>query len=153
MKMALLSLAFANSGRVPERFTGDGPDLSPPLKWEGVPAGARAFALIMDDPDAPVGTWVHWVVYDLPDDARGLAEGIGKGAALPAGAKEGKNSWGRNGYGGPSPPPGKPHRYFFKLFALSAPTGLKAGASKEELLKAMEGKTLADAQLLGTYGR
>src|SRR5262245_39855665 len=101
MKMALLSLAFVHGERIPSRFTGDGVDLSPALKWEGAPTGTQSFALIMDDPDAPVGTWVHWLVYDLPVEARSLPEGIGKGATLVSGAKEGRNSWGRNGYGGP----------------------------------------------------
>ncbi|MEK6606964.1 MAG: YbhB/YbcL family Raf kinase inhibitor-like protein [Myxococcota bacterium] len=162
-RMKIRAGAFADGGRVPTKFTADGADVSPELAWSEAPQGAKAFALIMDDPDAPVGTWDHWLLYDLPGDTASLAEGAsagggGKGdakrtAALPAGAKEGKNSWGKSAYGGPAPPPGKPHRYFFKLYALSAPLGLAAGASKTDLEHAMKGKTLAVAQWMGTYGR
>ena len=152
-KLALSTPAFKHSAAVPKKFTADGPDVSPQLVWQGAPPRTQAWALIMDDPDAPVGTWVHWVVYDLPGTTTSLPEGIGKTAKLPVGTKEGTNSWGNSGWGGPSPPKGKPHRYFFKLYALSQLTGLAAGASKEELMAAMAGKILAEAQVMGTYGR
>jgi Raf kinase inhibitor-like YbhB/YbcL family protein len=145
--------AFANGTTIPAKYTADGKEVSPKLDWSGTPEGAKALVLIMDDPDAPRGLWVHWLVYDLPADTQTLPEGVGKGATLPAGAKEGINSWNRSGYGGPSPPPGKPHRYYFKLYALSAPTGLNAGVTKAELEAAIKDKTLGMAQWMGTYGR
>jgi Raf kinase inhibitor-like YbhB/YbcL family protein len=107
----------------------------------------------MDDPDAPVGTWVHWVLYDLPANTTGLPEDAAKTPVISGGAKQGLNSWPRLGYGGPCPPPGKPHRYFFKLYALDAMLDLKPGLTKKDLLKAMEGHVLAEGQLMGTYQR
>jgi Raf kinase inhibitor-like YbhB/YbcL family protein len=153
VKLTLTTSAFRDGAAIPKKFTADGADLSPALAWQGAPFGTQALVLIVDDPDAPMGTWVHWLVYDLPGSATGLAEGIGKGAKLPADSKEGANSWGNSAWGGPSPPKGKPHRYFFKLYALAKPVGLAAGVAKEELLKAMAGKILAEAQVMGTYGR
>ena len=153
MGLVLKSSGFAHETRIPNKYTADGPDVSPSLEWSDAPAGTKAWALIMDDPDAPMGTWVHWVIYDVPAETKSLAEGIGKGASLPKGTKDGKNSWNKLGYGGPSPPPGKPHRYYFKLYALSAPTALAAGATKADVEKAMQGKILAQAQWMGTYGR
>jgi len=151
MGLELRIQAFDRGSRIPKQFTADGPDISPALAWSGAPAGTQAWALIMDDPDAPVGTWVHWVVYDLPAATTALAEGASK--SLPGGAKTGKNSWNQAAWGGPSPPPGKPHRYFFKLYALAAATGLGVGARKEDLLAAMKGKILAESEWMGTYGR
>jgi Raf kinase inhibitor-like YbhB/YbcL family protein len=145
--------AFAHQSPIPARFTADGADLSPALAWTGDPSGAAGFALIVDDPDAPVGLWVHWVAYDLPGQSRELKEGQPKTPELPGGGRQGKNSWGRLGYNGPAPPPGKPHRYFFKLFALSASTGLLPGATRSELERAMSGKVLGEAQWMGTYRR
>ena len=113
----------------------------------------KAFALIVDDPDAPVGLWVHWVLYDLPGTAGGLAQNQARSATLGSGARQGRNSWSRVGWNGPSPPPGKPHRYFFKLYALSGPVGLEPGATAQKLEAAMKGKVLAEASLMGTYGR
>src|SRR5262245_49510912 len=104
MSLSLRTRAFESGAPIPEKYTADGKDVSPALEWTGAPEGTRAFALIMDDPDAPVGTWVHWVVYDLP----AATTSLGEGAALPSGARSGKNSWNKTGYGGPSPPPGKP---------------------------------------------
>ena len=153
MKLTITTPAFKDGASIPKKFTADGADVSPALSWQGAPAGTQAWALIMDDPDAPVGLWVHWLVYDLPGATAGLAEGMGVSTKLPAGSKEGANSWGNSAWGGPSPPKGKPHRYFFKLYALSKPLGLATGASKEELVKAMTGKILAEAQVMGTYGR
>ena len=152
MAFTLTSSAFEPGGSIPRRFTCDGDDLSPPLAWERAPPGVAAFALIMDDPDAPVGTWDHWVVFNLPPDARALPEGVRAAANLPAGAAPGRNSWGSQGYGGPCPPGGI-HRYFFRLYALAAPLPLQAGASKGELLRAMEGRVLGQAELMGRYGR
>lgn len=153
MPLEIRSTAFANATTIPKKYTADGSDWSPPLAWKNPPAGTKAFALVNDDPDAPAGTWDHWIVYDLPATTLDLPEGVGRVAKLPVGAKEGKNSWGRANYGGPSPPPGKPHRYYFKLYALSAATELAAGATKTELEAAMQGKIMGVAQWLGTYGR
>jgi Raf kinase inhibitor-like YbhB/YbcL family protein len=149
--LVVRSSAFSAGGEIPARFTCEGPNGSPELSWSGIPAGAKSLALLCDDPDAPVGTWVHWVLYDLPASERGLPEGIQ--AAAPPGARHGKNSWDREGYGGPCPPPGKPHRYFFRLYALDTPLGLPAGAIKDQVLKAMEGRVLARGELMGTYAR
>ena len=123
------------------------------MAWSGAPSGAAAFALIMDDPDAPAGTWVHWVLYDLPARSSALAENVAKTEALKDGAVQGRNDFPRTGYGGPCPPPGKAHRYFFKLYALDAPLGLKPGATKRDVERAMQGHVLATAQLMGTYAR
>ncbi len=153
VKLSLSSPAFAHHARIPQHFTGDGADVSPALVWDGVPSNTQTFALVMDDPDAPGGVWAHWLVYDLPAGTRGLAEGASPTGGLPAGAKEGKNSWGRIGYGGPAPPPGKPHRYVFKLYALSSPTGLAVGAGHAALAAALAKRTLAEAQWIGIYGR
>ena len=136
---------FGNMERVPVKYTCEGEDISPPLQIENIPEGTKAIAIIMDDPNAPVGTWVHWVVWNLP--VEDVAEGSQQGT-------QGKNSWGRLGYGGPCPPPGHgTHRYFFKVYALDAELSLPEGATKEELLKAMEGHILAKAELVGTYSR
>ncbi|MBI4466747.1 MAG: YbhB/YbcL family Raf kinase inhibitor-like protein [Acidobacteria bacterium] len=153
MAFALNSPAFTHGGDIPKKFTCDGPDLSPALTWSEPPAGTESFALIVDDPDAPVGTWVHWVLYDLPASARELAENVPKDNELGSGARQGRNDFGRIGYGGPCPPPGPAHRYFFKLYALKAKTNLKAGASKADLEKAMKGQILAQAELMGRYKR
>jgi len=153
MKIQLNSSTFAEGKEIPVVHTCQGKDISPPLKWSGVPTGAKSLALIADDPDAPVGTWVHWVLYDLPPATTELAENVERSQYLPGGAKQGINDFRRLGYGGPCPPPGKPHRYFFKLYALDAVTDLKPGATKQELLKAMESHVLAEGQLMGTYQR
>lgn len=155
MAFALTSNAFKNGERIPTRYTCDGPDVSPPLAWSGAPQGTKAFAVICDDPDAPRGTWVHWVLYELPANLTSLPEGVPAQDTLPqlGGAKQGRNDFGRNAYGGPCPPPGKPHRYFFKLYALDAPLGLKPGARKEDVERASRGHVLGEAQLMGVYGR
>ncbi|ABD00381.1 putative phosphatidylethanolamine-binding protein [Synechococcus sp. JA-3-3Ab] len=152
MALQLTSSAFSHSESIPSRYTCDGEDLSPPLAWSGAPSETQSFALIMDDPDAPRGTFVHWVVYNLPTSVSSLPEGIRGDADLPQGAVHGQNSWGRNDYGGPCPPSGT-HRYFFTLYALDRQLSLAAGATKEALLQAMEGHLLAQAQLMGTYQR
>ncbi len=149
MTMTITSTAFAAGSQIPRKHTGEGEDVSPPLAWEGVPDGTREFALICDDPDAPVPEpWVHWVLYKIPASCTSLAEGDN------AGALEGKTGWGTAGYRGPMPPPGHGvHRYHFKLYALDEPLSLSAGASKDALLSEMEGHILDEAELIGTYER
>lgn len=151
--MKISSDAFAANETIPKKFTCDGPDASPKLQWNEPPAKTQSFALIMDDPDAPVGTWVHWVLFDLPADMRELAEGVAKQAELANGARQGRNDFGKIGYGGPCPPPGNPHRYFFKLYALDSKLNLKPGVTKADVERALKGHTLAQAELIGRYGR
>ena len=151
--MQLTSTAFKEGESIPAKYTCDEGNVSPALKWSGVPAGAKSLVLIADDPDAPVGTWVHWVLYDLPAGTSELAEDTPKSQYLAGGAKQGLNDFQRLGYGGPCPPPGKPHRYFFKLYALDTALELKPGATKKEVERAMEKHILAQAQLMGTYKR
>ncbi len=155
MAFSLTSSAFKEGAAVPVKYTCDGPDLSPPLTWSGAPQGTAAFALIADDPDAPAGTWVHWVLYDLPPSVSELPENVPKTEAPGnlAGALQGKNDFRRSGYGGPCPPPGPAHRYFFKLYALDAKLRLKGGASKQDVERAVQGHVLGTAQLMGTYAR
>ncbi len=153
MAFTLSSPAFPPGGRIPRDHTCDGADRSPPLVWDGVPQGTRAFALICDDPDAPAGTWVHWVLYDLPGSTTSLAEGVPPGETVLGGAHHGVNDFRRTGYGGPCPPPGKPHRYFFRLYALDAPTGLPPRATKAKVLDAIAGHVRGQAELIGVYGR
>ena len=149
----LTSTAFAHEGAIPDKHTCDGADLSPELAWSGVPAGTASLALICDDPDAPGRTWVHWVLYDLPAEAAGLPEGLSAEAETPGGGVHGENDFGRLGYGGPCPPGGKPHRYFFRLYALDTRLGLAVGASKQDVVDAMQGHILAWGELMGTYQR
>ena len=151
--MEIRSSAFGSGERIPVKYTCDGADFSPSLEWTAGPAGTKSFALICDDPDAPMGTWVHWVIYDIPAAATMLAEGITREKDLPGGGTQGINDFRRTGYGGPCPPGGRTHRYFFKLYALDAALGLKPGITKDQLLKAMKGRVLAEAQLMGTYKR
>ncbi|HXE91232.1 MAG TPA: YbhB/YbcL family Raf kinase inhibitor-like protein [Terriglobales bacterium] len=153
MSFSIESPAFAPGGDIPRKHTCDGPDVSPALRWNEPPAGTKGFALIADDPDAPVGTWVHWVVYDLPAATRELPEGVVKQKDVPGGGRQGTNDFRRLGYGGPCPPPGKPHRYFFKLYALSTALGLEPGATKVDVERAMKGRVLAEASLMGRYRR
>lgn len=153
MSLSLESAAFDQGEAVPDEYTCEGPDVSPPLRWSGVPEEARSLALIMDDPDAPAGTWVHWVLYGLPADRGELPEGIPADPEVLGGARQGENDFGNTGYGGPCPPPNGAHRYHFKLFALDADPELGPGATKEELLEAMEGHVVAEAQLMGRYRR
>src|SRR5262245_18052333 len=153
MTMQLTSTAFREGEPIPKQYTGDGRNVSPPLRWADPPDGAKSFALIADDPDAPRGTWVHWVLFNLPADALELPEGVPANDSLKNGAKQGKNDFGKLGYGGPAPPPGKPHRYFFKLYALDTQLNLPAGATREQLLAAISGHVLAEGQLMGRYGR
>jgi hypothetical protein len=153
MNIQISSTAFAEGQPIPDKYTCAGQDVSPPLTWSSAPASTKSFALIADDPDAPVGTWVHWVIYNLPPTATSLAENTPSSPELPDGSKQGVNDFGNVGYGGPCPPPGRPHRYFFKIYALDAVLNLKSGATKKELLKAMSGHVLGEGQLMGTYQR
>jgi len=153
MGLQISSTAFSVGETIPKKFTCDGPDLSPPLRWEGAPPGTQSFALIMDDPDAPAGTWVHWVLYNLSPTTKELPEGVEKKDELGEGAVQGRNDFRRIGYGGPCPPAGKPHRYYFRLHALDVKLSLKAGASKPDVEGAMKGHILGQAELMGKYGR
>jgi Raf kinase inhibitor-like YbhB/YbcL family protein len=152
MDIKITSTAFEEGGMIPRKYTCDGEDVSPPLAWTGVPEGAKTIALISDDPDAPMGTWVHWVLFNLSEAEKGLPEAVPPDKELKNGAKQGRNDFRRIGYGGPCPPGGT-HRYFFKLYALDAILNLPAGATKAELLKAMEGHILAHGQIIGKYRR
>lgn len=152
MSIQITSAAFTEGNPIPKKYTCDGEDASPPLTWSGVPAGAKSLALIADDPDAPVGTWVHWVIFNLPPTLTGLQEGTTKTPTVEGGV-QGNNDFRKTGYGGPCPPRGKPHRYFFKLYALDTSLSLEPGATKAEVEKAMRGHILAQGQLMGTYSR
>ncbi|MGH7665029.1 MAG: YbhB/YbcL family Raf kinase inhibitor-like protein [Gemmatimonadaceae bacterium] len=153
MTFHLASAAFAEGKPIPRRHTCDGEDLSPPLSWTGAPAGTRALALIVDDPDAPARVWVHWVIFDIPADTTELPEGISQGAPLPAHAREGVNDSKDVGYSGPCPPPGTPHRYRFTLYALDTELGLDGEPSKSDVLDATKGHVLGETRLIGTYHR
>ncbi|MGD2215096.1 MAG: YbhB/YbcL family Raf kinase inhibitor-like protein [Gemmatimonadales bacterium] len=153
MPIEVTSPAFEDGGSIPVRHTCQGEDVSPAIEWANVPAEARSLALICDDPDAPRGTWVHWVVYDIPPGFTALSESIPPHEVTPEGAKQGLNDFNRLGYGGPCPPPGGPHRYFFKLYALDIEPGLPAGATKADLLRAIKGHVLDEGQLVGKYER
>ena len=143
-KMTLTSAAFPPGGAIPAKYTSDGADVSPPLTWTGTPAGTKTFALVCDDPDAPAGTWVHWVLFDLSGAKSSLDEGSAGGGI------QGRNDFGKNAYGGPAPPDGT-HRYYFKVYALDAELPLKAGATREQLLAAAKGHTLGTGVLMGRY--
>ncbi len=138
---------------MPAKYTRDGRNASPPLKWSGVPGEARSLALITDDPDAPGGTWVHWLLYDLPASVGELPENLHRNQYTAAGAKQGLNDFKHLGYGGPCPPPGKAHRYFFRLYALDIQLKLDPGAGRKDLERAMEDHILDQTQLMGTYQR
>ena len=153
MDFELTSSAFKSGDPIPRRYTCEGEDLSPPLHWSVPPAATKSFVIIADDPDAPVGTWVHWVIYDLPLDLRGLTEGVPAKDRLPDGALQGLNDFKRVGYGGPCPPPGKPHRYYFTLYALDVTLNLKPRATKAQVLDACKRHVLAESQLMGRFGR
>lgn len=153
MALEIKSSAFENEDFIPPKYTCKGEDVSPPLNWSGAPEGTKAFALICDDPDAPFMTWVHWVIYDIPAEESGLNEAVSEEKILPNGAIQGINDFRKIGYGGPCPPSGGPHRYYFKLYALDAKLDLKPGASKKALLEAMEGHILQEAQLMGKFKR
>ncbi len=151
MVIALWSTAFGNGDLIPALYTADGEDISPPLEWE-CDLDAESFALICEDPDAPGGTWVHWVVYNIPGEYRSLEEGVLPEEELEDGMLQGRNSWGRIGYGGPAPPSGK-HRYFFTLYALDGRLEMGPGATADELLQAMDGMVIEKAEYMGEYTR
>jgi Raf kinase inhibitor-like YbhB/YbcL family protein len=148
MSIQLTSTAFSEGASIPAKYTCDGADLSPPLRWSGIPEGAKSIALIADDPDAPGRTFVHWVMYGIPSNVAELPEG-----GTPRGVVQGNNDFGRTGYGGPCPPPGAPHRYFFKIYALDTAVDLRPGAKKADLERAMDQHILAQGQLMGRYQR
>lgn len=152
MGIKVKSTAFDEGGMIPKRYTCDGADISPQLSWTGVPDGTKSIALISDDPDAPMGTWVHWVLYNLPPDVTELPEGVPSKKVLENGAKQGTNDFRKIGYGGPCPPGGT-HRYYFKIYALDNEVNLEPGATKDQLLKAMKGHILVEGQLMGRYKR
>jgi len=153
MNMELTSTAFQEGQTISTQYTADGRNVSPPLQWSQVPDKTQSFALICEDPDAPRGTFTHWVLFNLPADSRQLPEGMPHEAALSGGAGQGTNDFRKVGYGGPSPPPGKPHHYFFKLFALDQRMDPPASTTRDKLLSAMKGHILAEGQLMGKYGR
>lgn len=153
MAFTLTSTAFSEGSPIPKRHTCDGEDLSPPLAWQDAPAGTQSFALIADDPDAPMGSWVHWVMFNIPPHITSFVEGAGNQGDSPQRGIQGLNDFRRRGYGGPCPPRGKPHRYYFKLYALDTTLDLRPGASKADVERAMRGHILATAQVMGTYQR
>lgn len=153
MAFALTSSAFGPRDTIPKPYTCEGEDISPPLDWTDPPAGTKSFVLISDDPDAPLGMWVHWVVYNLPPSSRGLPKNVPKTEELADGTKQGLTDFKRIGYGGPCPPPGPVHRYFFKLYALDALLELPSKATKAQVERAMDGHVLAAAEYIGLYRR
>lgn len=153
MSLQISTTAFSPNESIPPKFTCDGNNVSPQLTWTGAPETTQSFALIMADPDAPAGTWVHWVLYNLPPDTRELAENVPNREQLPDGARQGRNDFKKIGYGGPCPPAGKPHRYFFKLYSLDTKLHLRLDASKADVERAMTDHIRAQAQLIGFYRR
>jgi Raf kinase inhibitor-like YbhB/YbcL family protein len=153
MTIQLTSSGFSEGATIPAKYTCDGEDASPPLRWASLPVGTHSLALIADDPDAQGGTWVHWVIYGIPASLSELPEGLPKTETAANGARQGTNDFRRIGYGGPCPPRGAPHRYFFKLYALGSDIQLEPGATKQALLDAMQGHILAERQLMGKCQR
>jgi Raf kinase inhibitor-like YbhB/YbcL family protein len=151
--LQLTSTAFKAGDRVPAQYTCEGKNISPPLQWTNAPAETKSFVLIVDDPDAPSGNWTHWLVFDLPPSATELVEGILKSQLTPDKGKQGLNDFKVAGYGGPCPPAGKPHRYYFKLYALNAMLDLKPGAKRKEVESAMAKRIIAQAQLIAIFGK
>ena len=152
MELKVTSTAFQQGGIIPAQYTCDGADISPPLTWTGGPGGTQSYALIADDPDAPMGTWVHWVAYNIPATATSLPENVAKKESLSDGMVQGINDFKRYGYGGPCPPGGT-HRYFFKVYALDTVLKTGPGLTKKKLLREIEGHILGQGELMGTYSR
>lgn len=152
MAITVTSTAFAEGEMIPAKYTCTGQDISPPMAWTGVPSGTKSLALIADDPDAPMGTWVHWVLYNIPPTAAGLPEQLPSDEVLEDGSRHGVTDFKRFGYGGPCPPGGT-HRYYFKLYALDTPLELSGRVGKQDVLDAMQGHVLAEGQLMGKYKR
>lgn len=150
--MEIKSSVFDEGDMIPKRYTCDDADISPPLSWIGAPEGTKSFALISDDPDAPVGTWVHWVIFNIPANVGELPEMVPPSNTLSDGTKQGTNDFRKIGYGGPCPPGGT-HRYYFKLYALDTELSLDAGATKADVTRAMQGHILAECRLMGRYSR
>jgi Raf kinase inhibitor-like YbhB/YbcL family protein len=162
MTMQLTSTAFKEGEFIPRKYTGDWPsehsnvnevNVSPPLHWSGAPENTKSLALLCEDPDAPSGMWVHWVLFNVPPGTAELAEAIPTEPSLPSGARQGKNDFGKIGYGGPKPPQGQTHRYYFRIYALDTVLDLKEGASRQQLLDAIKGHILAVGVLMGKYAR
>ena len=153
MSLELKSSDFSQGSTIPPQFTCVGSDISPALQWNSAPAQTQSFALIADDPDAPAGTWVHWVLYNLPASAHSLPQNFPRTDKASDGTLQGRNDFGRIGYGGPCPPPGKAHRYFFKLYALDTQLTLNAGASKKDLERAMKSHILDQAEIMARFSR
>lgn len=152
MIISLSSTGFGNLESIPAEYTCDGADVSPPLTWSDIPQGAKSVVVICDDPDAPIGNWVHWVCYDIPATSGGLPRSVPKTDMIPSGGKQGLNDFRKIGYGGPCPPSGT-HRYFFKVYALDCMLGCSAGKSEQEIKAAMKGHVLGEGQLIGKYSR
>jgi len=153
MTLSLTSPVFTNGAPIPDRDTCDGANVSPPLKWMGTPSGAKSLALICEDPDAPGGTWTHWVLYNIPPTTTELPEGVPATPSTPDKLQQGTNDFKQAGYGGPCPPGGASHRYFFRLYALDTELSLPAGTTEADLLQAIKGHILAGGELMGTYKR
>ena len=153
MALKVTTTAFSPGGVISKSCTCDGADASPDLSWSGAPAGVQSFALIADDPDAPGGTWTHWLMWNIPAQSVGVPKAVPGEAVLVGGVRQGRNDFRRVGYGGPCPPPGKPHRYFFRVYALDAKLDLKAGAGRDQLERAIRNHVLAQGELMGRYGR
>lgn len=153
MAFEISSSAFDEGAVIPVEYTCDGSDRSPGLTWRGIPREAKSLVLVSDDPDAPAGSWVHWVMYNIPVEAAGLPEGVPPEEIVERGAAQGRNDFGRIGYGGPCPPPGKPHRYFFRLFALDADLKLPPGLRRSEVMEKVESHILTETQVMGYYSR
>lgn len=151
--LSLSSTAFQDGGNIPNKYTCQGQDVSPPLSWGAPPAGTLSLALVVEDLDSPGGRFAHWIIFNIPLDIRELNEAVSPQSRLPNGALEGKNDFGKIGYGGPCPPSGKPHRYQFTIYALDTALNLEAGPSKKQVLNALEGHILARGQLTGLYQR
>jgi Raf kinase inhibitor-like YbhB/YbcL family protein len=152
MELKVTSTAFQEGGEIPVQYTCDGANMSPPLSWSSGPDGTKSYALIADDPDAPMGTWVHWVVYNIPVTAGSFPENVPKTESLSDGTVQGINDFKRYGYGGPCPPGGT-HRYYFKVYALDMVMKAGPGLTKKKLLREMEGHILGQGELMGTYSR
>ena len=152
MSIKLTSPALEDGGMIPGKYTCDGDDVSPQLNWENIPDGTKSIAIIMDDPDAPRGTWIHWVIYNIEPDTNELHENIDTDEVVNSGALQGKNSWGNIGYGGPCPPGGV-HRYYFKIYALDSQALTVPGATKEQLLESIRGHIISEGELMGRYER
>ena len=153
MAFTISSTSFSNGGDIAKKFTCDGDDVSPQLAWTDPPAGTKSLALLADDPDAPVGNWNHWVLWNLPAQSRQLPENVTKTPQLPDGSRQGANDFHKTGYNGPCPPPGKPHRYYFKLFALDTRLDFKGNVGRREVEAAMKDHTLGQTEWMGRYGR